>query len=141
MPDHVNSSSSTFPLSDRQCEAFCEPAEDKGEQGHRVFAPAPPAAQAGEACRAAQFPGLCVLPARYVHGLLHGRLGVARRPSTEQGLAPEPMELGFKRRRSSRLFDRLQPSGGRRERRFGLAARQLRIGLEGQQYMLVYPKT
>ena len=51
------------------------------------------------------------------------------------------MELGFKRRRSSRLFDRLQPSGGRRERRFGLAARQLRIGLQGQQYMLVHPKT
>jgi hypothetical protein len=36
--------------------------------------------------------------------LLHGRLGLARRPGAgEQGLAPEPMELGFKRRRSSRL--------------------------------------
>jgi hypothetical protein len=82
------------------------------------------------------------LPARDVDALLHGRLGLARRPGAgEQGLAPEPMELGFERRRSSRLFDRLQPGGDRRERRFGLAARQLRIGLQGQQYMLVPPKT
>src|SRR6202040_432803 len=40
-------------------EAFGEPAEDWGEQGGRLLRPALLAAQAGEACRAAQFPGLC----------------------------------------------------------------------------------
>ncbi len=48
------------------------------------------------------------------------------------------MELGFKRR-SSRLFDRFQPGGDGRKRRFGIADRQLRIGLQRQQHMLVRP--
>ena len=73
--------------------------------------------------------------------LLDGRLGLAHRPGAgEQGLALEPIELGFKRR-SPRLFDRLQPGGDRRKRRFGLADRQLRIGLQRQQDMLAHPKT
>jgi hypothetical protein len=41
----------------------------------------------------------------------------------EQGLAPAPMEFRFKRR-PPHLFDRLQPGGDRRKRRFGLADRQ-----------------
>ena len=70
-----------------------------------------------------------------------GRLGLAHRPGAgEQGLAPEPIELRFKRR-SPRLFDRLQPGGDRRKRRFGFADRQLRIGLQRQQHMLAHPKT
>jgi hypothetical protein len=51
------------------------------------------------------------------------------------------MDLGFKRRRSPHLFDRLQPGGDRRERRFGLAVRHLRIGLQRQQDMLERPET
>ena len=102
-------------------------------------APALLSAQAGEAHCGAQFPGLRVLPARDVDGLLDGRLGLAHRAGAgEQGLAPEPMELGFKRR-SPRLFDRLQPGGDRRKRRFGLADRQLRIGLQRQQHILEHP--
>jgi len=58
----------------------------------------------------------------------------------EQGLAPEPMELCFKRR-SPRLFHHLQPGGERRKCRFGPADRQLRVGLQRQQYMLDRPKT
>jgi hypothetical protein len=66
-------------------------------------------------------------------------LGLARRPgASEQCLALEPIELRFKRR-SPRLFDRLQPSDGRRKRRFGFADRQLRIGLQRQEDMLVRP--
>src|SRR5438105_1205977 len=38
-------------------EAFGKPAEDRSEQGHRLLGPALLAAQAGEAHRAAQFPG------------------------------------------------------------------------------------
>src|SRR6267378_4835906 len=45
-------------------EAFGEPVEDRGEQCHRLLRPALLLAQAGEAHRAAQFPGLGVLPAR-----------------------------------------------------------------------------
>jgi hypothetical protein len=82
-------------------EAFGEPAEDRGEQGHRLLRPALLSAQAGEARGGAQFPGLGVLPARDVDALLDGRLGLVRRAGAgEQGLAPEPMELRFKRRRS-----------------------------------------
>jgi hypothetical protein len=66
-----------------------------------------------------------VLPAGDGDGLVDGGLG----------LAPEPMELGLQRR-SPHLFDRLQPGGDRRERRFGLAGRQLRIGLQRQQKVL-----
>ena len=70
-----------------------------------------------------------------------GRLGLAQRPGAgEHGLALEAMELCFKRRSSS-LFDRLQPGGDRHERRFGLADRQLRIGLQRQQNLLARPKT
>jgi hypothetical protein len=61
-------------------------------------------AQAGEAHRAAQFPGLRVLPARDVDGFLDGRLGLVQRSGAgEQGLALEPIELGFERR-SPRSF-------------------------------------
>ena len=120
-------------------EAFGEPAEDRGEEGDRLLRPALLSAQAGEARGGAQFPGLRVLPARDVDGLLYGRLGLAHRPGAgEQGLAPEPMELRFKRR-SPHLFDRPQPGGDRRKRRFGVAGRQLRIGLQRQQDMLVPP--
>ena len=42
------------------------------------------------------------------------------------------MELRFKRR-SPNLFDHLQAGGDRRERRFGRADRQLRVGLQRQQ--------
>jgi hypothetical protein len=62
------------------------PAEDRGDEGDRLLLPALQLAQAGEAHRAAQFPELRILPARDVDAFLHGRLG----------LAPEPMELGFK---------------------------------------------
>ena len=93
-------------------------------------------AQADEARRGAQFPGLCVLPTGDVDGFLDGRLGLAHRPGAgEQGLAPEPPELRFKRR-SSHLFHRLQPGGDRCKRRFGFAVRQLRVGLQRQQDML-----
>jgi hypothetical protein len=103
--------------------------------------PALLAAQAGEAHRGAQFPGLCVLPARDGDAPLDGGLGLAHRPGAgEQGLALEPIKLGFKRR-SSHLFDRLQPGGDRRKRRFGFADRQLSIGLHRQQDVLVHPKT
>jgi len=50
------------------------------------------------------------------------------------------MELGFEWR-SPHLFDRLQPGGDRRKHRFGLAARQLGVGLQRQQDMLARPKT
>src|SRR5207248_4695765 len=122
-------------------EAFGEPAEDWGEEGERLLRPALLSAQAGEARCGAQFPGLRVLPARDVDALLDGGLGLAGRPGAgEQGLAPEPIKLRFKRR-SSRLLDRLQPGGDRRKHRFGLADRQLRIGLQRQQDMLARPKT
>jgi len=89
--------------------------------------------QTGEAHRAAQFPGLCVLAACDVDALLDGRLGIAHRPGAgEECLAPEPIELGFKRR-SPRLFDRIQPGGDRRKRRFGFADRQLRMLLADLQ--------
>ena len=45
-----------------------------------------------------------------------------------QALAPEPMELGFKRG-SPHLYDRLQPGSDRRECGFGFAGRQLGVGL------------
>jgi hypothetical protein len=78
---------------------------------------------------------------RRATSMAYGRLGLAHRPGAgEQGLAPEPIELGFKRR-SPHLFDRLQPGGDRRKRRFGLADRQLRVGLECQQHMLPQPET
>ena len=110
-------------------EAFGEPAEDWGEQCDCLFAPALVSAQAGEARRGAQFPGLRVLSSCDVHALLDGGLGLARRAGAgEQCLAPEPIELRFVLR-SPRLFDRLQPGGDRCERRFGFAARQLRVGL------------
>ena len=110
-------------------EPFGKPAEDWGEQCDRLFAPALLLAQAGEARCGAQFPGLRVLPARDGDGLLQGRLGLAHRAGAdEQGLAPEPIKLRFKRR-SPCLFDRLQPRDDRRKRRFEVAARQLRIGL------------
>jgi hypothetical protein len=35
----------------------------------------------------------------------------------------------------------LQPGGARSERRFGFAARQLRIGLQREQHMLARPST
>jgi len=44
-------------------DAFGEPPEDWGEQDSRLLRPALLSAQAGEAHRTAQFPGLCVLPA------------------------------------------------------------------------------
>ena len=114
--------------------------DHRGEEGDRLLRPALLPAQAGEAHRSAQFTGLCVLPSRDVDALLNGRLGLAHRPGAgEQGLAPEPIKLGFKRR-SAHLFDRLQPGGGRRERRFGLADRQLRIGLQRQQPTLEPPR-
>src|SRR6516225_1389374 len=101
-------------------EAFGKPAEDWGEQGSRLLRPALLPAQAGETHRAAQFPGLRVLPARDIDALLDGRLGLAHRPGAgEQGLAPEAIKLRFKRR-SSGLFDRLQPGDDRRKRRFGV---------------------
>jgi hypothetical protein len=88
---------------------------------------------------APQFPGLRVLPAGDGDGLLDSRLGLAHRPGAgEQGLAPEPIKLGFKRR-SPRLFNRLQSGGDRSKRRFGLADRQLRVGLQRQQDMLARP--
>jgi hypothetical protein len=75
------------------------------------------------------------------NGLLHGRLGLAYRAGAgEQCLALEPTELGFKRR-SPRLFHRLQPGGDRCKRRFGLSDRQLRIGLQRQQNVSERPKT
>jgi len=105
-------------------EAFGEPGVEWGEQGSRLLRPALLSPQAGEAHGTTQFPGLCVLPARHVDALLHGRLGLAHRPGAgEQGLTLEAMELGFERR-SPHLFDRLQPGGGRRKRRFGLVDRQ-----------------
>src|SRR6516165_6034719 len=56
-------------------------------------------AQAGEAHRTTQFPGLRVLPARGVDALLDGRLGPAHRPGAgEQSLALEAIKLRFKRR-------------------------------------------
>jgi len=93
-------------------EAFGKPAEDWGEQCRRLLRPPLLSAQAGEAHRAAEFPGLRVLPACDGDALLHGRLGLAQRAG-EQGLASEPPELRFERR-SPRFFDRLQPGGGRR---------------------------
>jgi hypothetical protein len=45
-------------------------------------------ALAGEAHRAAQFPGLRVLPARDVDGLLHGRLGLAAAPAPASKASP-----------------------------------------------------
>jgi hypothetical protein len=81
------------------------------------------------------------LPACDADALLDGRLGLAHRPGAgEQGLAPELMELRFKRR-SPRLFDRLQPHSDGYKCRFGSADRQLRIGLQPQQNMVVRPKT
>jgi hypothetical protein len=59
---------------------FGEPGVDRGEQCHRFLLPALLAAQAGEAHRAAQSPGLCVLLARAVDAFLDGRLGLAHRP-------------------------------------------------------------
>jgi hypothetical protein len=110
-------------------------------RGDRLLRRALLSPQAGEAHSTAQFPGLRVLSARDVDGLLHGGLGLAHRPSAgEQCLAPEPPELGFKLR-SPRLFDRLQPGGDRRERRFGLADRQLRIALQRQQHIMARRKT
>ena len=105
------------------------PAEDRGEEGSRLLRPALLAAQAGEAHGGAQFPGLRVLPAGDGDALLHGRLGLVHGAGAgEQGLALEPMELGFKRR-SPHLFDRLQSGGDRRKRGFGFAGRQLGVGL------------
>jgi hypothetical protein len=76
-------------------EAFGEPTEDRGEQGDRLLRPALLPAQAGEARCGAQFPGLRVLPARAVDGLLDGRLGLAHRPGAgERGLAPQPGHRG-----------------------------------------------
>ena len=122
-------------------EAFGEPGVDRGAQGGRLLRPALLAAQAGKAHRTAQFPGFRVLPACDVDALLDGRLGLAHRPGAgEQGLAPEPMELGFERR-SPHLFDRLQPGSDRHKRRCGLADRQQRVGLQPQQDMLAHPKT
>ena len=73
-------------------EAFGEPAEDWGEQGDRLLRPGLLSAQAGEAHRAAQFPGLCVLPACDVDAFLDGRFGLAHRPGAgERRLAPEPI--------------------------------------------------
>jgi hypothetical protein len=54
--------------------------------------------------------------------------------------ALEPPELGFKLR-SPPFFHRLQPGGDRYKRRFGVADRRLRIGLQRQQEMLARPKT
>src|ERR1700730_17603287 len=53
-------------------EAFGEPAEDGGEEGDRLLRPALLPAQAGEAHRGAQFPGLRVLPAGAAAGLSGG---------------------------------------------------------------------
>ena len=50
------------------------------------------------------------------------------------------MELRFERR-SPHLFDRLQPGGDRGKRRFGLADRRLRVGLQRQQNMLAHTTT
>jgi hypothetical protein len=76
-----------------------------------------------------------------LHNSWMATLGLAHRPGAgKQGLAPEPIKLGFKRR-SPRLFDRFQPGSDRRERRFGFADRQLRIGLQRQQHMLQHPWT
>jgi len=50
-------------------EALGEPAEDRGEQGHRLLLPALLAAYAGKDRCAAQFPGLRVLPPRDVDAL------------------------------------------------------------------------
>ena len=114
-------------------EAFGKPGVDRGEQGSRLLRPALLPAQAREAHDTAQFPGLRVLPACDVDALLHRGLGLAHRLGTgEQGLALEPVELGFERR-SPGPFDRVQAGSDRRERRCGLAARQLRIGLQRQQ--------
>jgi hypothetical protein len=122
-------------------EAFGEPAEDRGEEGRPLLLPALLAAQAGEARGAAQFPRLRALPARDLDAFLDGGLGLAHCPGAgEQGLAPEPIKFRFKRR-SSRLFDRLQRGGDRYKRRFGLADRQLRISLQNQQNKLAHPKT
>jgi hypothetical protein len=63
----------------------------------------------------------------------------ARPGAGEQCLAPEPMELRFKRRFPP-LFRRLQLGGDRCERRFGLADRQSHIGLQRQQDMLERPQ-
>ena len=52
----------------------------------------------------------------------------------EQSLAPVPIEFRFERR-SPRLFHHLQPSGDRYKCCFGLADRQLRVGLQRQQHM------
>jgi hypothetical protein len=86
-------------------EALGEPAEDRGEQRHGLVRPALLAVQAGEAHSGAQFPGLRVLPSRDVDGLLHGRLGLARRPGVgEQGLAPEPIEVSRASQNAARLY-------------------------------------
>jgi hypothetical protein len=53
-------------------EPLGKPAVDWGEQRHRLFAPALLAAQAGEARRAEQFPGLRVLPSRHADAFLEG---------------------------------------------------------------------
>src|SRR6266446_3414358 len=58
-------------------EAFGEPGEDRGEQGDCLLLPAPLAAQAGEARRGAQFPGLRVLPAGDGDGFLVCCFGLA----------------------------------------------------------------
>ena len=64
---------------------------------HRLLRPALLLAQAGEAHRTTQFPALCVLPSRDVDACLDGRPGLAHRPGAgEQGLSPEPMELGWR---------------------------------------------
>src|SRR5262245_63075825 len=72
-------------------QAFGEPGVDRGEQGESLLRPALLPAQTGETHRTAQFPGLRVLSARDLDGLLQGGLGLARRPgASEQGLALEP---------------------------------------------------
>ncbi len=70
----------SWPLANRPVEAFGEPAEDWGEKGNRLFAPALLPAQASEAHRTALFPGFRVLPAGDVAALFDGRLGLAQRP-------------------------------------------------------------
>ena len=95
----------------------------------------------GQARGRAQFPRQRVLAACDLDALLHGRLGRAHRPgASKQGLAPEPIELGFKRR-SPHLFHRLQPSGDRCKRRFGFANHQLYIALQRQQDKSAVPTT
>jgi hypothetical protein len=69
-------------------EAFGEPGVNRGEEGDRLLRPTLLAAQAGEAHRGAQFPGLCVLPARDGDGLLQSCLSVACRPGAASKASP-----------------------------------------------------